>query len=200
VKILYPNILVNKGYPCEAVNEIRLLAEKAQNSLQKKLLTVLNSSSSVRQREAFREYVKWGKRVEGEIAPYNHNNRNAPVDRKIKVGYVSNDFRSHSVAYFLEGIISNHDRDKFEVYCYCCNAKKDHVTERFCQLADHWCDISQIEESKERATLIYSHEVDILVDLGGHFTDDIDIFVYKPAPIQVSYLGFPNTTGLSRVD
>jgi len=120
--------------------------------------------------------------------------------RKLRVGYISPDFRMHSVAYFIEPVIGTHNRDRVEVFCYSDVAKKDEVTDRLRKLSDHWQDIRGLSDEKV-STLIREEEIDILVDLAGHTANNrVLVFARKPAPVQVSWIGYPSTTGLSTIE
>ncbi|MCH9670026.1 MAG: tetratricopeptide repeat protein [Gammaproteobacteria bacterium] len=120
--------------------------------------------------------------------------------RTLRIGYVSPDFRTHSVAFFIEPILRAHDRGRFEVYGFANVRNPDATTERLRSLATRWFDISAMSDA-EVAALIASNEIDILVDLAGHSIDNrLAVFADKPAPVQVTYLGYPNTTGLPQMD
>ena len=126
--------------------------------------------------------------------------RSAPTNRKIKVGYLSPDFRTHSVAYFIEPILAHHNPDQFDVFCYADVPHPDLTTQRLKGLVPHWHDTHPLSDS-ELFDLIRSHQLDILVDLAGHTASNrLPIFAQRAAPIQVTYLGYPNTTGLSQID
>ncbi|NWJ41141.1 MAG: tetratricopeptide repeat protein [Geothrix sp.] len=120
--------------------------------------------------------------------------------RRICIGYVSNDFRGHSVAFFLLGILGTHDRGAFEVFCYSLTHAPDRMTENFVRLAEHFVDLSTCSDA-EAAGRIEADQIDILVDLGGHTSGSrIGIFAFRPAPIQATYLGYPATTGCPFID
>jgi predicted O-linked N-acetylglucosamine transferase (SPINDLY family) len=122
------------------------------------------------------------------------------TERKLRIGYVSGDFRSHSVAYFALSLLEAHNRDQFEIYCYSNNPLQDHITERFKSLADHWAVIRGVPDQVV-ANQIRSDQIDILVDLTGHSNDNrIIVFMHKPAPVQVCWLGYANTSGLQAMD
>jgi predicted O-linked N-acetylglucosamine transferase (SPINDLY family) len=127
--------------------------------------------------------------------------RNAPLPgRRLRVGYVSADFRSHPVAFFLEGVLAAHDPNAVEIYCYSNNAENDPVTDRLESLVDHWRPISDLDDGAA-AALIRTDEIDILVDLSGHTTRHrLKVFLLMPAPIQCTWLGFFATTGLPEID
>lgn len=119
---------------------------------------------------------------------------------KIKVGYVSPDFRTHSVSYFFKPLLLAHDRDKFEIYCYSNVSRPDDITTHIKANSDHWRNILGMED-KDAAELIKKDGINILVDLSGHTANNrLLVFGYKPAPIQITWLGYPNTTGMTTMD
>ncbi|MEJ1337791.1 MAG: tetratricopeptide repeat protein [Candidatus Sedimenticola sp. (ex Thyasira tokunagai)] len=119
---------------------------------------------------------------------------------RIRIGYLSPDFKTHSVAYFFEPLLRAHDRDTVEIFCYYNGDIIDQVTERLIQETEHWRSIVKLE-NKGAADLIRKDRIDILVDLAGHTANTkLLVFMYKPAPIQITWLGYPNTTGLSSID
>jgi predicted O-linked N-acetylglucosamine transferase (SPINDLY family) len=120
--------------------------------------------------------------------------------RRLRVGYVSADFREHPVAYFLEPILSAQDHRHFEIFCYADVAHPDEVTERCHQSADHWRSLVGLSDS-QAAEMIHQDRIDILVDLAGHTGGNrLLAFARRPAPIQASYLGYLGTTGLPAMD
>jgi protein O-GlcNAc transferase len=121
-------------------------------------------------------------------------------ERKLRVMISSADFREHSVAYFMEPLLRFLDRDRFEIILYNFCTKPDAVTERFQRLANVWRDCpSQIENVLEPT--IRADAPDIAVDLGGHTGNSLlPLFARRLAPVQISYLGYPNTTGLTAMD
>ncbi len=120
--------------------------------------------------------------------------------RVLKVGYVSADFRRHSVAYFLKGLLATHDRERVQAWCYSNVERADTVTAEFKALADQWRSITGLPDSAV-ADQVRDDSIDILVDLGGHTGGNrLLMFARKPAPVQVTWLGYPNTTGLKAMD
>ncbi|MBD3316319.1 MAG: tetratricopeptide repeat protein [Chitinivibrionales bacterium] len=163
------------------------------------LLLALNYLGDMNARAVAREHRKHGRDFAAN-APTSANAVSANHKKRLRIGYVSPDLREHSVAWFFEPILANHDKEHFEIFCYANVARADEWTERFRKLAAKWRDIRGL--SDERASrLIVGDRIDILVDLAGHtWGNRLDVFALKPAPVQVTYLGYPNTTGLPMVD
>lgn len=119
---------------------------------------------------------------------------------KIKVGYVSADFRQHAMFAVTLGIMICHDKNKFDVTCYSLNEKDDNYTNIFKQQIKNFINVKGLSFS-ELAQKIHDDKIDILVDLSGHSAGNVlPVFAYKPAPIQVSGLGYMATTGLKAMD
>ncbi|HEX3356804.1 MAG TPA: tetratricopeptide repeat protein, partial [Tepidisphaeraceae bacterium] len=149
----------------------------------------------------YREHLAWNKSFAQPLAQLrkpHHNDRNP--DRPLRVGYVSPDFRTHSVAYFIETLLAGHNRDQVEVFCYADLHKRDEVTTRLQSYVANWREISgRNDDEVER--MIRNDKIDILVDLAGHTGGNrLLLFARKPAPIQVSYLGYIDTTGSDAID
>ena len=133
------------------------------------------------------------------ITPYNHDKVKKVLEKKLKIGYVSPDFRQHAVANFVLPFLRDFDNDKFSVTCYQ-TGKTDAVTERLKRHHVSWKDLSG-RSARTAARLIYEDHVDILVDLSGHSQNScLPIMVYKPAPVQISAIGYTATTGLNEID
>ena len=126
------------------------------------------------------------------------NSRDA--HRRLRVGYVSPDLRNHVVGHYLQPILENHDRAGFEVHGYFAGAAGDDVTRRIATLVDHWHEVHSLSDDAF-AAMVRGDGIDILVDLCGHGPGNrILAFARKPAPVQVSYLDYSATTGLSAID
>lgn len=120
--------------------------------------------------------------------------------RRLRIGYVSPDFREHAVTTLIEPILSSHDRDRFEVFCYQCSRDADETTARLRATVEHWRNIAALSASAA-ADLIRQDAIDILIDLAGHTAGNaLPVFARKPAHLQITWLGYPATTGLSRMD
>ncbi len=119
---------------------------------------------------------------------------------KVRIGYVSGDFCAHAVNMFFEPILEHHDTARFEVTCYSDVAKPDPVTARLRDLAQHWREIAALSD-EEVTHQIRTDRIDILFDLAGYTQHSrLGVFAAKPARCQISYLGYPNTTGLTAMD
>ena len=121
-------------------------------------------------------------------------------EKKLKIGYVSADFCLHPVGFFIEGLFACHDKSVVEIYCYYNYPKQDEQTAYFASQSDHWRDIYGISDEQVEA-MIRQDEIDILVDLTGHTdANRMLLFAVKPAPVQVTWLGYCDTTGLQSMD
>ncbi len=116
--------------------------------------------------------------------------------RRLRIGYVSPDFRTHSVSYFFEPLLKAHERGAVEIFCYAQLSRPDETTERLKTLADHWRSTVGLSNA-ETAERVRADRIDILVDLAGHTANNrLGVFALKPAPVQMTWLGYPGTTGL----
>ena len=168
---------------------------------QSNYLYYLSFSPGVTPRTVFEEHQRWNTHFALPLARFAgpHLNNRDP-DRRLRVGYVSADFREHSVAFFLEPILANHNKASFEITCFANSAHSDNYTQRFKTYADAWCNISNLSDD-QTAAVIREAEIDILVDLGVHTNGNrLLVFARKPAPVQISMLGYPQTTGLTAMD
>jgi predicted O-linked N-acetylglucosamine transferase (SPINDLY family) len=120
--------------------------------------------------------------------------------RRLRVGYVSPDFRDHPVAYFLEPILAAHDHQRFEIVCYADVPQPDAVTRRLQGYADQWRSLVGLSD-EQAAEVIRRDGIDVLADLAGHTGGNrLLAFARRPAPVQASYLGYLGTTGLPAID
>ncbi len=132
-----------------------------------------------------------------DITP--HPNHPIP-DRRLRIGYVSPDFREHPVGHFLLPLLTRHDRDHFEIHCYAQVPVPDARTGQLRAQADHWHSIVGLND-EQAATLIREHQIDILVDLALHTAHHrLLVFARKPAPVQLTYLAYAGSSGLSTMD
>ncbi|MBV6467653.1 MAG: Photosystem I assembly protein Ycf3 [Anaerolineales bacterium] len=148
--------------------------------------------------EAHREWARRHTRGLGRAGRPFPNRRNP--DKRLRIGYVSADFRRHPVAYFVAPVFAAHDRGQVEVYCYSGAVKSDDWTARVRKSVDQWRDAASMSDL-ELAARIGQDGIDILVDLAGHTAGNrLEAFARKPAPVQMSWLGYFNTTGMEAMD
>jgi predicted O-linked N-acetylglucosamine transferase (SPINDLY family) len=164
------------------------------------LLFCLGNSERITPEEMLAEHRRWGDRhgnLAGPLPP--HVNERIP-GRRLRIGYVSPDFRSHAVMRFVEPILTHHDPAQVEVFCYPDGPIDDDVSRRLRALAHSWRPIYGLSDTQV-AQQSRADCIDILVDLAGHTSNHrLRAFAHKPAPIQVTYLGHPYTTGLAAMD
>jgi len=151
--------------------------------------------------EVFREHRRWEEVHAQPLAKLIGKHGNDPdPERRLRVGYVSPDFREHSVAFFLETLLAAHDRGQVEIFCYADLMREDRITERLRQHAGQWRRITGMTDSQV-ADQIREDGIDILVDLAGHTAHHrLLAFARKPAPVQVTWLGYCDTTGMRAMD
>jgi predicted O-linked N-acetylglucosamine transferase (SPINDLY family) len=154
--------------------------------------------SDVAQHQAARR--EWWTRIGAQIPRRALPPRNLDPARRITVGYVSSDFRSHSAALTFLPVLRHHDHQAFQVACYSCSTLPDSVTDQCRACADIWVDASRLSQD-ELADRIQADSVDILIDLSGHSAGNrLPVFAAKPAPIQVTAWGSGTGTGLQTID
>lgn len=120
--------------------------------------------------------------------------------RRLRIGFLSPDFHIHSVMYFAEGLLAQLDRRQFEIFAFYLSPTEDMVTERVRNHADHFIKLAN-RSPQEQAQIIQKENIDILIDLAGYTGGNgLPAMMLKPAPVQISWLGFPATTGLSSID
>ena len=160
----------------------------------------LNCKDDISIDDLFARHVDFGKRLEQRHPARFASFDNIPdPDRRLRIGYVSGDFQYHVVPLFLMPVLEERDRSAVEVYCYSTGDTADKFTEQLRNLADVWHATSPMSPN-EVADLIHRDRIDILVDLAGHSgTPNLRIFAQRPAPVQATWVGYLNTTGLSRI-
>ena len=121
-------------------------------------------------------------------------------NKKLRIGYISNNFIFHPVSFLISGVIKKHNRKEFEIYGYSINTKKDQITEKISNSFDVYRDIS-LKSDDEAANIIRSDNLDFIIDLMGYSAGSrMGILSQKVAPIQISYLAYPSTTGSNQMD
>ena len=167
---------------------------------QSNYLLNLNYLPSSRPEALFRAHQAWGIRQEQAVTvPLSYANVPDP-ERRLRIGYVSPDLRTHAVTRFIQSIIEHHNAAQFHITCYAEVFKPDEVTAHLRGLVHEWHSTCGLSDAQV-VELIRRDGIDILVDLAGHTAHNrLVVFAAKPAPVQFSYLGYPNTTGLNRID
>ncbi|MDM0054917.1 O-linked N-acetylglucosamine transferase, SPINDLY family protein [Variovorax fucosicus] len=164
-------------------------------------LLSMQYSSNFSKKEKFDAHRGFAQQFEMPLRNHRqrHTNKIA-LDRKLKIGYVSGDFRNHSLIFFIEPIIKNHNRAEFDVYCYYSYPFPDAASYRIMKVTDHWIGCAGMSDD-DLAARIHADEIDVLIDLSGHTGyNRLLVFARKPAPIQMTWLGYQATTGLSAID
>lgn len=150
--------------------------------------------------EVFSQHRQWARRYESGTARARRYSNIRNPEKKLRIGYVSPDLRGHPVASFFEPLLASHDRAAVEIYCYSDAKKPDAVTERLRGYDTHWRE-TRLLSNADFDDLVVSDSIDILVDLAGHTDNNrLQAFARRPAPVQVTYLGYCNTTGLHEMD
>ena len=146
------------------------------------------------------EHVAWGRALESTIAGQTSHPNDRSPDRRLRVGYVAPYFRNHVAGILLQPLLSNHDHSQFEIHCYSDVRQADEMTGRLRRHADVWHDTAGLANA-DLASLIARDKIDVLVDLVMHMEGGrLGVFVRKPAPVQVTWMAYPGTTGLTRID
>jgi predicted O-linked N-acetylglucosamine transferase (SPINDLY family) len=197
------NLYRDRGRIAEAIACYRKAAAAAPTLqyIQSNLLLALHYPADYDPEATFAEHVSWARQFEG--LPARHPSREA-IDRdpgrRLRIGYVSGDFREHVMGRYSEAIVTAHDRHQVDVFCYANVRKEDARTQRLRAAADHWRSVVGLSDT-EAADLIVQDRIDVLIDLAGHTGGNrLGIFAHKPAPIQVTHCGYPDTTGLTAID
>jgi len=197
------NCLNRLGRMDEAVREYReaMRIEPDDPATASGLIAGLNYDARISPETLFEEHRRWGERFAAPFYPSNPEFANVrDPDRRLRVGYVSPDFRRHPVTAAFLPVIERHDPNEVEVICYHNLAAADAVTARVRRAAHAWREIAALSDLKA-AELFRADGVDILVDLAGHTSRHrLLAFARRPAPVQVSWLGYFFTTGVATVD
>jgi len=195
-------MLIAAGKVREGINLFRKALEIEPNNatMHSNFLFNLHFLPELNPQILFAEHERWGKiHAPASFGKKTHKNDPDP-DRRLRVGYISPDFCAHPVAYFFEPLLDGHNRNEVEVFGYGDVRMPGNVTERLKQKFDHYRNIRGLDD-KTVIGMIERDKIDILVELTGHTTDNrLLVMAHKPAPIQVTYLGSPDTTGMEVMD
>ena len=192
-----------QGLPEEALGHFYRAVELEPTSaaMHSDYLLALHYVTELSPQQIFHEHLEFARRHANVPPTSAHKQDPAQSHKRLRIGYMSADFRFHPVLFFIEPLIERRDRTEFEVFCYSDVAVPSDATQRFERAADHFRCIAGMSDARVVDTVI-ADQIDILIDLSGHTGHNrlAGVFARKPAPVQITYFGYPNTTGLSQID
>lgn len=194
-------LYLEQGLTEDAEQHLRsaVTLQPTDHRIQSNLLLCMNYRDDVSRESVYLAHVNWARQLPAPRTPA-ATQRGDKRRTRMRIGYLSPDFVTHSVAFFIEPILRAHNRDEFDIYCYANNAASDGTTARLRTLDIHWRDISALDDSRAM-DCIRNDNLDVLVELAGHMAGNrLTLMRQRPSPIQVTYLGYPNTTGLPEID
>jgi protein O-GlcNAc transferase len=166
-----------------------------------RLLFVMLHDSQSSPREVFGEHMMWAQKFADPLSvnvPPHSNSRDP--DRRLRVGYISTDFRDTSMMFFIEPLLANHDHNNFEITIYADAPDADGITARTKTYTDRWHDITG-QSDEQIARQVREDQIDLLVELSGHNGSHLlRVMARKPAPVLVGYLGYAHSTGVRAID
>lgn len=164
------------------------------------LLFMLNADPAVSPKEQFAQALEFGARAAASAQPTKEHPNDPDPDRRLRVGLVSGDLRNHPVGIYLRELLGELDRDAVELYAFPANLREDDLTRRFKEIIPHWIPAAGLD-NQQLAQRVADRNIDILIDLSGHTKDNrLPLFAWKPAPVQVTWMGYTATTGLKEMD
>ncbi|WP_052507196.1 tetratricopeptide repeat protein [Desulfonatronovibrio magnus] len=192
-------LLVQLGFLDQALNDFeKTLAINPGNiKAFDILLFFLNCHPDMSTQDVFARHREYGQSLTSAYAPRKYLSK---AGQKLRIGYVSADFNLHSVAWFIRPVLDNHDPEKFEIFCYYNSDKEDQITREIQSMNLTWRNIHRLSHDQTMQQVLQD-KIDILIDLSGHtYGNRLPLFAKRAAPVQVTYLGYPNTTGLQSMD
>mmetsp|Transcript_15238 Transcript_15238/g.32864 ORF Transcript_15238/g.32864 Transcript_15238/m.32864 type:complete len:992 (-) Transcript_15238:870-3845(-) len=178
------------------------LSPSSKNPSQNRLLA-LNYLPVVDPERVYQAHCAWAERFCLELGPaYTEWPVARTVNKRLRIAYISPDYFHHSVSFFCHALFQYHNRELFEVFLYSSAAREDDKTELFKSFVpeSHWRKVTG-RPAREVAEMIRADQIDILVELAGHTANNrLDVAALKPAPVQFTYIGYNNTTGLGAID
>ncbi|MBF0461518.1 MAG: tetratricopeptide repeat protein [Magnetococcales bacterium] len=196
------NLLRDSGHLDEAETSYRqaMTRDADYTDAYSGLLFTQNYRSNPMREEMLADARRFGQQVAAKAQPMQHKVNPADIDRRLRIGLVSGDLRNHSVGYFLEGVLAALDPALLELFAYATSTLEDALTQKFRAIIPHWRTVQALSDA-DLARLIRSDAIDILLDLSGHTTHNrLSMFAWKPAPVQISWLGYCATTGVAAMD
>jgi protein O-GlcNAc transferase len=206
---LYPALIDVFGHACDfemrrrAWQQFEML--ESQNLIPEKTLEQVLMSSLYENRldaaTVTRYHSQWAAHVEARISkPYQNQMTANPATARLRIGFLSPDFRAHAVGYFIQHVLAALDRDAFEVHAYSLMPRTDDITEYIRQSVDQFVDLAGTDE-RQVAERIHRDKLDVLIDLAGHTAGGMpSVLAYRPAPMQMSWIGYLHASGLQAED
>ena len=206
----YADVYKNRAIACQDLCRIDEAIENFNKALAIKpdmhdahsgLLFCLNYKTDIDENYLFQQHVNWATSLQPDSHIEDSDiNQHNDSGRRLRIAYLSPDFRNHSVAFFIEPILQHHDKDRIEVYALHDSIIKDAITQRLIAHTEHWLDVALLDDNA-LARRIRDLDVDMLVDLAGHTANNrMPLLANRLARIQINYLGYCNTTGLDSMD
>ena len=199
---MFSQSLLKKGEHQQCLELLQRAVALAPNDPQtySSYLFTLNYVDSLPHAEWFEQHQQYNARLPQVVKrPADYGLVRDP-QRKLRIGFVSADFREHSVAHFFSPVLEHFDHEQFDIVCYYNHHKNDAYTERFKKQASAWRDVLTLNDL-QLAQQISDDRIDVLIDLNNHSGGNrLPAFALRPAPVQVSWLGYPATTGMDAMD
>ena len=196
------NLYVNMGNLPKALEYLRMAMEMdvGHHIAHSNYLFMMHYHPELSPDDIMKETRVWAHNYTAGVVPLTHEGHDRTPGRRMKLGFVSADFRDHPVNVYFEPILKSLNRQHVEIFCYNNNGIVDHVTKRLQSYGDEWHQIQLLDDARA-AALIKQHGVDILIDLSGHTAGSrLRMFAHKPAPIQATWIGYFNSTGVPAID
>lgn len=196
------NVLAYQGRPREAMSEYRhaLRVSASSAGIHSNLLLCMHYPHSMDPEAVYAEHKSWAATHGSGVQAFEWRCNTGVEGAQLRIGYVTPDLREHSVAYFLKPLLEHHDRAAFRIFCYFEIREQTQALDSLTELAGTVRNTRGLTDER-LAALIREDGIDILVDLAGHTENNrLPVFLRRPAPVQMTYLGYPDTTGLDTID
>lgn len=196
-------IYLSQGRQLEANTYLKTALEHRPDSLLIRgvLAFTMHYLPGVTPADVYAASTEWARLAVGAITRrFDRYDNDPDPDKVLKIGFISPDFRRHPVGYFIQSFMMLHSIEQFEVVCYSDVRGEDDLTKQLIESSDKWRRVHGVEDDK-LAEMIQRDRIDVLVDLAGHTKDSrLNVFIMKPAPIQLTWAGYVGTTGLDAID
>ncbi|HVU07303.1 MAG TPA: tetratricopeptide repeat protein [Verrucomicrobiae bacterium] len=196
------NVIKNGGRIAEAVEIFREGARRHPQDVRgdSNLLYALHFDPAFGPEQIHREHAAWGRAFEATIPCLERHENDRSPTRRLRVGYVSPNLRAHVIGHNLLPLFRKHDHNQFQIYCYSDTQQQDGVTDQLRAGADEWRETAKMSDT-DLAKLISQDKIDVLIDLVMHMEGvRLGVFARKPSPVQVTWMAYPGSTGLTRMD